>query len=198
MSRTHDRLEDVDGSVRDALINSAVVHCDESGMRVNKKLHWLHVASNELFTHYAIHLKRGAPAMHCMGILDNFTGYAVHDHWASYPKFDQCYHIICNAHHLREIIHAHEEQGLQWAEKMILCLLDAKHEVDEAKAKGNSLIGEKRMMYYSRRYDRILDEAEAEIPDLAPPTQKRRGRKKQHKLRNLHNRLISASKTGIL
>jgi transposase len=93
--------------VRDALINSEIVHFDESGMRVIKKLHWLHVAANELFTHYAIHQKRGTPAMHCMGFLNNYTGYAVHDHWASYLRFEDCYHFMCNAHHLRELIHAH-------------------------------------------------------------------------------------------
>ena len=189
LNRTHEKLEDFDGGVREALINSEIVHFDESGMRVNKKLHWLHVASNELYTHYAIHQKRGTAAMHCMGILDNFTGYAVHDHWASYLRFEDCYHIMCNAHHLRELIHAHEVHGQQWAEKMIHCLLDAKHEVDEAKAKGKCSIGEKRMNYYSRRYDRILREAENEIPDIALPTQRKRGRKKQHKLRNLHDRL---------
>ena len=189
LSRAHDKLEEFDGSVQAALINSQIVHFDESGMRVNKKLHWLHVASNKRFTRYAIHQKRGAPAMHSMGILDNFTGYAVHDHWASYLKFEDCYHIMCNAHHLRELIHAHEEHGQKWAERMIHCLLDAKQEVEEAKANGNSSIGEKRMNYYSHRYDRILLEAENEIPDLAPPTQKKRGPKKQHKLRNLHDRL---------
>lgn len=190
LSRTHEKLEVFDLSVRDALINSDIVHFDESGMRVNKRLHWLHVASNELFTHYVIHKKRGAPAMHSMGILDNFTGYAVHDHWASYLKFEQCYHIMCNAHHLRELIHAHEVHEQQWAEKLIQCLLDAKQEVDEAKANDKSTIGEKRKAYYSRRYERILRDAESEIPDLAPPTQTRRGRKKQHKLRNLHDRLL--------
>jgi transposase len=189
LSRTHEKLEEFDIGVRDALIKSEIVHFDESGMRVNKKLHWLHVASNELLTHYAIHPKRGAPAMVAMGILDEFTGYAVHDHWASYLKFEGCYHIMCNAHHLRELIHAHEEHDQQWAEKMIQCLLDAKQEVDTAKLNGKSMIGKKRMNYYSNRYDRILRQAEEEIPDLAPPAQKRRGREKRHKLRNLHDRL---------
>ena len=189
LNRTYDKLEEFDTFARDALISSEIVHFDESGMRVDKKLNWLHVASNELFTHYAIHQKRGAPAMYSMGILDKFTGYAVHDHWASYLQFEDCYHIMCNAHHLRELIHAHEEHGQQWAEKIIHCLLDAKHEVEASKASGKSTIGEKRMDYYSHRYSRILSDANNEIPDLAAPTQKRRGRKKQHKLRNLHDRL---------
>jgi hypothetical protein len=47
---------------------------------------------------------------------------------------------------------------------LIQCLLDAKKEVDEAK--GKCSIGEKRMNYYGRRYDRILREAGNEIPDI--------------------------------
>jgi len=58
-------------------------HFDESCIRVNKQLHWLHVASTDQVTSYTIHPKRGAPAMQAMGILIEFEGYAVHDHWAT-------------------------------------------------------------------------------------------------------------------
>ncbi|MFK7856228.1 MAG: IS66 family transposase, partial [Granulosicoccus sp.] len=40
------------------------------------------VACTDQVTSYMIHPKRGAPAMQAMGILDDFEGYAVHDHWA--------------------------------------------------------------------------------------------------------------------
>jgi len=101
--------------------------------------------------------QRGAPAMEAMGILTEFEGYAVHDHWASYYGFD-VYHVLCNAHHLRELIHALEQHDQQWAAKLIDCLLEAKTETEKARAAGKTALSHKRIKYYDERYSRILRE----------------------------------------
>ena len=124
-----------------------------------------------------------------MGILNVFNGYAVHDHWASYNRFD-CYHVLCNAHHLRELIHATEQHDQKWSSKMIDCLLDAKAEVDAARVAGKRALPASRIDYYDRRFSRILRDGRDELPIIAKPKIKKRGRVKQHKVKNLHDRLV--------
>ena len=54
----------------------------------------------ERLTVYGLSERRGQKAMN---ILPDFTGGALHDHWASHLAFDQGKHAFCNAHHLREL-----------------------------------------------------------------------------------------------
>ncbi|WP_390882205.1 IS66 family transposase [Acidithiobacillus ferrooxidans] len=43
---------------------------------------------------------------------------AIHDGWAPYRKYE-CFHDLCNAHHLRELTLVHEQHGQHWAKNMI-------------------------------------------------------------------------------
>lgn len=90
-------------SIQQQLQQAAVAHFDESGLRVEKQLHWLHVASTEQLSHYHVHRRRGQEGMKAGGILPVFKGQAVHDHLPAYLHFDVCQHNFCNAHHLREL-----------------------------------------------------------------------------------------------
>ena len=189
LRRAYQHLEVFDIGVRAMIIDSKVAHFDESGLRVGKQLQWLHVAATEHATYYRRHVKRGYEAMMEMGILEGFKGYAVHDCWASYFRF-AILHVLCGAHFLRELIHAHEQHQQRWAEKLITCLLDAKKEADEARANGALMLEASRISHYDRRYSRILREGRAELPEVPIPITKKRGRAKQHKVKNLHDRLF--------
>jgi len=85
-----------------ALIAAPVAHADETGPRVASTLHWLHVLSTASLTAYFPHPKRGAEALDAFGLLKQFVGVLVHDHWSAYARYP-CLHAFCNTHHLREL-----------------------------------------------------------------------------------------------
>lgn len=189
LKRGYGKLEEFERRIKEQIIDSAVAHFDETGLRVIKSLNWLHVAATDTLTAYHIDAKRGEPAMHRMGILPRFAGTAVHDHWASYYRYD-CQHALCNAHHLRELTFAEEEHQQHWAAQMRECLLEANAAVIAAKARGATRLAPARREYFSMRYSRILRQGRAELPQLpANHPRGKRGRIKQHKIKNLHDRL---------
>jgi transposase len=189
LGRCHDGLEEFERAVKAALVNSDVAHFDETGMRVDAALHWVHVASTKEASYYWADDKRGQAAMERMEILPQFKGRAVHDHWQSYYRYD-CEHGLCNAHHLRELIHAEEEHQQSWAGKLKQCLLAAKAEVDAARERGGSTLSDDRVRHWRRRYRGILRRGQRELPP-APESRGTRGRVKQHKVKNLHDRLVA-------
>jgi len=56
-------------------------------------------------------------------ILPDFNGTAVHDFWKPYFIY-KCYHALCNAHHIRELIAILEITGQQWPQQMIDLILE--------------------------------------------------------------------------
>ena len=168
--------------IKENIIQEKVVHFDETGLRVEGSLHWLHSAGSSQFVYYFIHKNRGRIAMDEIGILPFFSGIAVHDHWDSYYLYNVCLHSLCNAHHLRELIFF-EEQNEKWAKKIINCLLDAKEELADA-----TVLPEKRVLYYKNRLKRHIKEG-LKIHPRKNKSPNIRGRPKQSKAHNLLMRL---------
>lgn len=165
-----------------------IAHSDESGLRVEGQLHWLHSISTEWLTLYNLHRKRGREAMVEIGILPQLTGWIMHDHWASYLAFEACNHAFCNAHHLRELQFITDQYEQTWAVDMaeLLCLI--KQEVDECTADANSLPSD-RLTHFDTEYDAILQRGFEVNPAPEPSTVKKRGRPKQSAPKNLLDRL---------
>jgi transposase len=183
-------------SIQEQIIDADVANFDESGLRVAGKLHWLHVASTETLTHYHVDLKRGQIGMQAGGILPNFQGNAVHDHWKPYLKFDQCQHSFCNAHHLRELQFITEQYQQSWAEEMAQLLRKILAEVEATPTPMMSLPSD-RLAHYEAKYDQLITKGLAANPppEVSPP--KKRGRPKQSAPKNLLDRLLT-HKSGVL
>jgi transposase len=183
-------------STKQQLIAAHVANFDESGLRVQGQLHWLHVASTPELTYYHVHRKRGQEGMEAGGILPAFQGGAVHDHWSSYLQFDTCQHYFCNAHHLRELQFILEQYQQEWAADMAQLLLTIKAEVAATPTPAMSLPPD-RLAHYADEYDRLIAKGLAANPLPDDPLPKKRGRPKQSPPKNLLDRL-EKHKAGVL
>ncbi len=183
-----DQAEPCLATIQQQLIAADVAHFDESGLRVESQLNWLHVAGTNLLTYYSVHPKRGQEGMKAIGILPQFAGRAVHDHWKSYFTFDNCQHALCNAHHLRELQFVVEQYGQNWAQEMAQLLLDIKDEIAAAPLDQTSLSPEL-LAHFEQRYHELLAQGLVANPPPADPPPRKRGRKKQAPPKNLLDRL---------
>ncbi|MGH3787828.1 MAG: IS66 family transposase, partial [Pseudonocardiaceae bacterium] len=89
--------------VRYRIADAQVAHFDETGLRVEGKLHWVHSASTDKYSLITVHQRRGREAMDAAGVLPGFAGVGVHDAWAPYDTYKNITHALCNAHALREL-----------------------------------------------------------------------------------------------
>jgi len=124
--RVFGHLEPFARALADQAPQAAVVHLDESGLRVQGKLHWLHVAATDRLTCYGVHAKRGTEAMDALGIVGACRQWVVHDHWKPYFSYQECLHALCNEHLLRELKFLWEEEHEGWARQLSGLLLEFK------------------------------------------------------------------------
>ena len=175
--------------IKQKVANSGLGHFDETGIRVDKKLWWVHDASNCEFTYLDISPKRGSLGMEQCDVLPSFHGIAIHDCWASYWNYEDCQHAVCCAHLLREltgVIENHPEQ--KWASAFIDLLLEMKKVKDKAVQAGKESLSYYHYHRFDKRYNELIKQAREENP-LPVTTEKKRGRKKKGKILALVERL---------
>jgi transposase len=182
----YEKLEEVEEYLKEAIENVEVGCFDETGLRVNSKLMWLHVACTDSLTYYFLHVKRGQIAMDAMDILPNFQGVSVHDGLSSYAQYD-CKHGLCNAHHLRELVFILERYEQIWADEMMTLLVDIKKLVEAAKADGLDCLTPEQLSNCERRYQELLEKGFKDNPPplIDPEAPKKKGRPKQSPPKNL-------------
>ena len=182
MSESSKHLIPFEKSLKEALKEVPVLHSDETGMRVEGKLCWIHSRSNEDLTLFHLDEKRGKEAHQNIGILKSYSGVSVHDHYRSYYGYD-CSDALCHAHHLRELIFLDEQSDQIWPQQMIDFLLAIKSD------KESGALNDERIFEFEEQYEKMIELGLEENP-LLPKTAGKRGRQKKSKARNFVDRLI--------
>jgi len=164
------------------LTQADVVHYDETGFRVNTGLRWLHTACTRSLSYYSVHRQRGDEAMLDIGVLPNSRGWAGHAGLKGYFGFETVRHALCNAHHLRDLQFAFEQDEAGWAQDMQDLLVEMKRQAEAGNLSSDTRI---RM---ANRYDAILVVGFQAFPvQPRPPNSKKRVA--QHPVTNLLIRL---------
>jgi transposase len=130
--------------VRGTIAASDVAGFDETGFRVEGRLHWVHCARTGKYTLLMVHPRRGRKAMEAMGVLPSFAGVAVHDAWAPYDTYGGPDHQLCCAHALRELQAVTDSAaagGWCWAAQAADALTAMQALVSEAIAQGRDAAG---------------------------------------------------------
>ncbi len=175
-------LEESEQTIRARVASSPVAHADETGVRVEGRLQWLHTASDVLHTYLFMHNNRGKMALESdKSIIGKIKGWLVHDCWSSYFSFTGQKHAICGAHILRELQGLIDAGQSKWAKTFKIFLMNI-YEMPFAQRL-------KHKQQIESRFRRICN-----LGDLMEPppikTPGKRGRYKRTKGRNLVERLI--------
>jgi len=180
-------LDEFVAHITDRLRCSDVVHADETGLRVNAKLAWVHSVSTTALTLYHLDDKRGVAAMDAMGVIEHLRGVLVHDGWAPYRNYTAVDHALCNAHHLRELDAAAGTDNQQWATDMTTLLCDTWQQVLDAKTNNANALHPDVLDRLRADYHTIIAAGHRANPAPAPTG--KRGRPKRTKAANLLLRL---------
>lgn len=158
---------------REQLIAGKLVHVDETGGRVNGRIHWIHVSCTDSWTLFHLDRKRNNEGIEAAGVIPDFTGVAVHDGLLAYRKYDHLTHALCNAHHLRELAGMAERTGQAWPTQLAELLTQLHLAVQVAKALGEPSLPSRQLRQYGKKYDQLVAEGKRLNP---PPPRPKNGR----------------------
>jgi transposase len=166
-------LVETELKIKKKLRRSAVIHADETGLRVAKRLGYVHVASTPSLTHYAAASHRGRTAIDEINVLPAYRGTCVHDGLLSYTHYTRCRHALCGVHLLRELTYFEEvsPETKAWAGPLKGLLLEMKGEVERAGGEGGKRLAADRLTELAESYDRLVAQGLSGPPPPDVPEQ---------------------------
>lgn len=173
-------LAGFDEVLQAGLIAAPVLGADETGIRVEGSLAWVHAARTDTLTRYTVSARRGYQGMVEAGVLENLSPEAVlvTDCWSPYFKLDVL-HALCGAHLGRELVAAAEVAGQKhWAEPLEKLLGEINVSAHRARQAGATELAPEALADYRTRYRELINTGWAANPDHRPGQRGRRGKRK--------------------
>lgn len=137
--------------IQDILLNSLVLHVDETTIKINGEQYYIHSISNDTHTLQYVNKKRGEDAIKEFGFLENYQGILVHDHFMMYYSYG-IDNAECNVHILRYLNGVCEFTNHTWSKQMKELLLEAKARKEELISLEKDSINENEYNDYKKRY----------------------------------------------
>ena len=168
LARAAEALEPATEAIKKQISAGGVAFFDESMTKVCGKRAWFHAAATDTLTAYHADAGgRGLAAITAFGILDTFTGVAVHDAYSAYYSQtlnrDGLTHALCIAHVQREVrgIAEHDPAAAKdgWAGELDELIENLFRWRDTWRAAGHEQIPQFKHAKIVREWDDLLERA---------------------------------------
>jgi hypothetical protein len=173
-------------SARTKLLNSAVMHIDETGARINGNNMFYRNYSNEERVLYTVSQTKGKKSIEEDGILPQYIGTLVHDHTTVNYNYGTN-NAECNVHLIRYLKANLENTHHCWSEDMIEFLLSLKNSKELAIAFAVKKFEEADLTAYRKRYDEILAEGFKVLKETKSRFYQKEERKLLNRLKKYRN-----------
>lgn len=177
------------------LLNSLVLHVDETPIKINGEQYYIHSISNATHTVQYVNKKRGEEAIKEFGFLENYQGILVHDHFTMYYNYG-IDNAECNVHILRYLNGVCEFTNHTWAKRMKELLLEAKEYKEKLIKFGKESLSENEYNDYKKRYFDLIKIGKEEYKkDYKTNAYKKDERKLLNRMEKyMHNHLLFLEK----
>ena len=150
-----------------------VVHVDETSVKVNTDLHWIHTISNERGIFYTVTKKRCDRETGPLDKLASFNNVLVHDHLKSYYTLENCQHAECNAHIQRYLQEGIDFEDSEACGKVLEILQMSLHRKHELQRKGYGRMAEEEVSAISGMMQTVMSEEIRRYSEEHPDIKKR-------------------------
>ena len=148
-------------NIKDELLNSLVLHVDETPIKINGKQYYIHNISNDKYTLQYVGKTRGKITVDEFGFLKDYKGILVHDHFTMYFGYG-IDNAECNVHILRYLKGIEEYTNHKWGTKMKKFLLSAKEYKENVIVQGRNELSDGEYNNFKAEYLAILKEGREE------------------------------------
>lgn len=177
--------------IQKELMNTLVLHVDESPIKINSEQYYLHNISDGKHTLQYVTKHRSQDDIDEFGFLKEYKGIIVHDHYKMYYNYGAD-NAECNVHVLRYLNAVSEFTNHTWSKELHDLFLDMKKKKEEYIQDGKEYLEDKEYESFKSQYLEILSKAKDERKkDLSTNSYKKEEI-------NLINRLVKYCRNHLL